>query len=181
MKPLDIIDLYYAKNIKARNILIAHGEKVAEKALAVARKAAHLNPDPVLIEEAALLHDIGMFLTHAPGLGCRGEHPYVCHGILGRQLLERHALNRHALICERHVGTGISVADIHAQNLPLPLRDMQPVSIEEQIICYADKFFSKNGNGKGKEKTVDRIIEQLARYGEDKVRRFQQWVDLFEG
>ena len=58
---------------------------------------------------------------------------------------------------------------------------MQPVSIEEQIICYADKFFSKNGNGKGKEKTVDRIIEQLARYGEDKVRRFQQWVDLFEG
>jgi uncharacterized protein len=179
MNPIDIIDLYYQNSPKARDVLIAHSEKVAQKALTVACRVKPLDPDPVFIEQAAMLHDIGIYQTLAPNLGCRGEHPYVCHGILGRNLLERHDLHRHALVCERHVGTGISVSDIHHQNLPLPLRDMQPVSIEEQIICYADKFFSKNGNGK--EKTPDQIIEQLTRYGEDKVRRFKQWVDLFEG
>jgi uncharacterized protein len=57
---------------------------------------------------------------------------------------------------------------------------MVPVSIEEQIICYADKFFSKNGRGEDREKTVDEILHILKRYGEDKVQRFQAWVEMFE-
>jgi hypothetical protein len=54
-----------------------------------------------------------------------------------------------ALVCERHIGVGISIAEIQHHNLPLPSRDMIPVSIEEQLICYSDKFFSKNGNASG--------------------------------
>lgn len=181
MKPSDLINTYYPKNTEAYRILLTHSEQVAKKALDAAGRVKHLNPDRLFIEEAALLHDIGIFYTNTPQLGCHGKHPYVCHGILGRELLERQELPRHALVCERHVGTGISVKDIQQQNLPLPLRDMQPVSIEEQIICYADKFFSKNGNGTAMEKTVDQIINRLAPYGDDKVQRFQQWVEIFEG
>jgi uncharacterized protein len=55
-----------------------------------------------------------------------------------------------------------------------------PISIEEQIICYADKFFSKNGNGRPAEKSIAEIIDNLNRYGPDKVQRFESWVQMFE-
>jgi uncharacterized protein len=71
--------------------------------------------------------------------------------------------------------------DIRQQDLPLPARDMLPVSIEEEIICYADKFYSKNGRDTAREKTVSEIVSSLKRYGHDKVRRFQAWVEMFEG
>ena len=97
------------------------------------------------MEEAAMLHDIGIFLTHAPSLGCNGPHPYLKHGHLGCKLLEKEGLPKHALVCERHVGVGITRKDVLDHKLPLPAKDMLPLSLEEKIICYADKFFSKNG------------------------------------
>jgi len=56
---------------------------------------------------------------------------------------------------------------------------MLPVSIEEQIICYADKFFSKNGTLAVKEKSVEDIIRNLEKYGEEKVAKFKSWVNFF--
>jgi uncharacterized protein len=95
-------------------------------------------------------------------------------------MLENIGLSEYGLICERHIGVGISTNDVSQFNLPLPARDMLPVTIEEQIICYADKFFSKNGSGKkAEEKTVDKIISALEPYGPDKVKRFQSWIDMF--
>ena len=96
-----------------------------------------------------------------------------------RELLEKEGLSKHGLVCERHVGTGISMDDIDKQDLPLPHRDMRPVSIEEQIICYADKFFSKNNNGFSNKKPVQKIIRQLEPYGHEKVEQFQSWVKMF--
>jgi uncharacterized protein len=58
---------------------------------------------------------------------------------------------------------------------------MLPITIEEKIICYADKFYSKSGNGKKAEaKTVGNIVSNLKRYGPDKINRFQSWVEMFE-
>ena len=179
MNAIALIEKYYRKNSQAYDILISHSRQVAKKAGEVAHRVAHLNPDRDFIEEASLLHDIGMVRTRTPQFGCYGKHPYVCHGYLGRQMLEKEGLNRHALVCERHVGVGITRDDIMQQHLPVPDRDMMPQSVEEQIICYADKFFSKNGDGR--EKTVDEILVKLESYGKDKVQRFKQWVDLFGG
>ena len=96
-------------------------------------------------------------------------------------MLESSGMPEYGPICERHIGVGISLDDIRNFNLPLPERDMLPVSIEEQIICYADKFFSKNGNGQEQngEKPVEQIIQNLEPYGQDKVKRFQKWVEMF--
>ena len=180
MDPVELIAKHYKGHSKARKILLSHSEKVADKALTAAGRVPGLEPDLEFIRQAALLHDIGILFTATPQLGCYGNHPYVCHGVSGRALLEAEGLKRHALVCERHVGVGITREDILLQGLPLPVRDMQPVSIEEQIICYADKFFSKNGAGAHKEKPVSEILQKLARYGKDKVERFKQWVDMFE-
>ena len=75
--------------------------------------------------------------------------------------------------------TGISREDIVSQKLPLPLRDMRPLSLEEQLICYADKFYSKNPQKLRIEKPVEKISAKLARFGEDKVQQFERWVEQF--
>jgi uncharacterized protein len=180
MNPIILLEQYYDSNSKAFKILVEHGRKVAKKARKAAKKVSGLKPDLEFIEAAAMLHDIGIFLTDTPQFGCFGKHPYICHGILGSDLLKEKGHFELALVCERHVGVGISIEDIQRHNLPLPERDMIPISIEEQIICYADKFFSKNGNGRPAEKPIPEIIENLSRYGPDKARRFESWVQMFK-
>jgi uncharacterized protein len=180
MNPIKIITQYYETDSKAYNILIKHGRQVAHKALEIADRVAHLKPDQTFLEQAAQLHDIGIFLTNSPELGCFGKNSYVEHGYLGHKILDKIGLPAHALVCERHVGVGMTAEDIRHQGLPLPARDMIPVSIEEQIICYADKFYSKNGQDTDKVKSTDEILDSLKRYGQDKVARFRTWVALFE-
>jgi len=96
--------------------------------------------------------------------------------------LDSLGLPEYGRICERHVGVGIGINDIRSFHLPLPERDMVPISIEEQIVCYADKFYSKNGKNRNKngEKSIENIIESLKPYGQDKVERFQKWGEMFE-
>ncbi len=182
MNPIDILAKFYDQRSKALEILVEHGQQVAQKALRAAERVAYLKPDLDFIRKAAMLHDIGIGQTDCPGFGCQGKYPYICHGFLGRRLLDNIGLPEHGLVCERHVGVGISRADIKSFNLPLPERDMLPVSIEEQIICYADKFFSKNGNGQKQNgtKSIEHIVQSLRSYGQDKVARFQRWVEMFE-
>lgn len=181
MNPIDVIKEFYRPGTRSYATLVHHSEQVTQKALAVAAQVPHLEPDLDFIAEAAMLHDIGIRATAAESLGCHGKHPYLLHGTLGRKMLDGMNLLRHALVCERHVGVGISAADIVSHNLPLPIRDMRPVSIEEQIICYADKFFSKNGNGNGREKSVGEVLKEIEAYGPDKVARFKSWLEMFAG
>ncbi len=180
MNPIEILERYYDTNSRAYQILMAHGRQVAVKARAAASRVAALKPDLAFIEAAAMLHDIGIFQTRTPLFGCFGKHPYICHGILGSDILKGEGQPRLALVCERHIGVGISKADVRQHNLPLPDREMIPVSIEEQIVCYADKFFSKNGNGRPTEKSIKEIILNLKRHGPEKVQRFESWVKQFE-
>jgi len=177
MVPTDIIDKYYPNNNKLRKILMSHSFAVADKALAIAQLHPEMNLDKTFIYEAAILHDIGIFETNAPEIYCYGEYPYICHGYLGSDILKEENLPLHALVCERHTGAGLSKEYIIAKNLPLPQRDMRPVSQEEQLICFADKFFSKTHPGK--EKTIDKVRKNLAKYGTDSVNRFDEWCKMF--
>jgi uncharacterized protein len=179
MNPLEIIAEFYEPGSESYQILIKHGQQVANKAIEVAKRVPQFKPNLNFINEAAMLHDIGIFETNSPELGCSGKHPYVCHGYLGRKILEKKGLPPHALVCERHVGIGITAEEIKLNQLPLPQRDMVPISIEEQIICFADKFFSKNGEVNDGEKSVEDILNGLRRYGPEKVIRFQNWMHLF--
>ena len=181
IEPLDIINECYPPGNKLREILLIHSRAVAERALAIAERLAHLRPDFAFIREAALLHDIGVYLTNAPSIGCVGDHPYICHGCLGRGILEEKGLFRHALVCERHVGVGLTAAEIRIENLPLPERDMLPVSLEEEIICYADNFFSKKPHLNGRPMAFESVVDNVARYGPGKVDRFLAWAARFEG
>ncbi len=177
--PIALLEKHYAPGSDSHRILLQHSEQVAAKALAVARKLTTTRVDLDFIHEAALLHDVGILFTSVPQLGCRGELPYLCHGIKGRELLDKEGLPRHGLVCERHIGVGLSAEEIVRQRLPLPARDMLPISLEEQIVTYADLFFSKNPAKSGKERSVDKVRKSLARHGEDKVAVFDRWHERF--
>lgn len=180
MEPLDIIRKYYDPESKAYHFLVHHSRLVAKKALEISDRVGHLSPDIRFIEEAAMLHDIGIFYTNAPKIGCYGYKDYICHGYLGRELLEKEGLPRHALVCERHVGVGITAEEIRSNNLPLPERDMLPLTIEEKIICLADKFFSKGEHDLMHEKPLERVRGIVNSYGEGKLSIFDEWLDVFK-
>ena len=179
MDTIELLKKYYAPESPAFLLLVRHSRMVAAKAVSIAGRVSHLTPDLQFVEEAAMLHDIGILFTNEPAIGCFGEKAYLCHGYLGRAILENEGLPKHALVCERHVGVGITLKDIEENNLPLPMRDMMPVSIEEQIICFADKFYSKDADFLEKEKPIETVRKGIARFGEKKLKQFDEWGKMF--
>lgn len=55
---------------------------------------------------------------------------------------------------------------------------MQPETIEEKLICYADKFYSKTHLDR--EKTIEQAERSLAKFGGDTLTRFRKMKELFE-
>lgn len=181
LDPAALLEKHFGANRAAFEIVLAHSRTVADKALAIARTRPQLDRrDLDFIEEAALLHDIGVCAIHAPKLGCFGSAPYICHGIIGRGILEAEGLPEHALVCERHIGVGLTASDIALQGLPLPEREMAPVTLCERIVALADLFFSKKEGELTLEKSADRVRSDLARFGAEKVVIFDRWLREFD-
>ena len=146
INPLDIIRKYYTLDSLAGQSLLIHSQLVRDKAQSLAIRHPEMDLDIPFIQEAAMLHDIGIFLTNA-------------------------------LVCERHTGAGISLEMIKKNHLPLPQRDMLPVTLEEKLIAFADKFYSKTNLTR--EKKLGKIRAEMAFYGEETVARFEEWCELF--
>ena len=116
MDYISIINKYYTPGTKLYHILLTHSRSVANKALSICKNHPELNIDVQFVEEAAMLHDIGIFRTNAPGIECYGDKPYICHGTIGAELLRNEGFPHHALVAERHTGAGISHEEIIKQN-----------------------------------------------------------------
>lgn len=173
-----IIDKYYAADDDLRRLLLLHSRQVADRCLLICKNHPELRADRQFVEEAAMLHDIGIRWCHAPGIFCQGTEPYLRHGLIGARLMREEGWERHARVCERHTGTGITRQQIADQQLPLPDGDYMPETLEEQMVCYADKFYSKSH--------PDRILsvqdaaQSLERFGHEGVERFLNWAQRFE-
>ena len=178
MNPLDIIYKYYPADDPLRRLLLKHSRQVADKALAVCERHPDLQLDRQLVYEGAMLHDVGIFLTDAPGIFCHGSEPYLLHGRLGAELMRKEGREDLARICERHTGTGLTAEDIRRQGLPLPLEDFRPETEEEKVICYADKFYSKTHLDR--EKTLEQARQSLTKFGTAGLTRFDKWIEMFE-
>lgn len=181
MNPFSLLEKYYGPGTQALRIVTEHSRLVAAKAVLIAEALpASLEIDLKFVEEAALLHDIGVCRTNSPGIGCHGKEPYIRHGIIGREILESEGFPRHALVCERHIGVGLTAEDILQQQLPLPLRNMSPRSREERVICFADLFYSKKAREETQEKSVDQVRRNLEQFGSHKVLIFDEWCREFK-
>lgn len=174
---IDILNRYFQG--ETREIVVIHGSAVAALSLAIGSSLLLAEEELLFLEQAALLHDIGICKVYAPDIGLFGSHPCIMHGVLGREILESEGLPRHALVCERHIGVGLDVEDIVGQGLPLPHRDMTPRTLAEEIICFADLFFSKKPGKLDQIKSPAKVREKLARFGVAKVQIFDKWLGRF--
>lgn len=159
-----IIDKYYPADDTLRRVLLTHSRQVADRCLQIVRKHKELPVDVQFLEEAAMLHDIGIFLCDAPSIHCHGTEPYIKHGPLGADILRKEGFPRHARVAERHTGTG--------------LPGFEPETLEEQIVCYADKFYSKSSPDHVR--TVLETAQSLEKFGAAGVEKFLQWAKIFE-
>jgi uncharacterized protein len=159
-----IINKYYPEDNDLRRLLVRHSRQVADRCLAIARSHKELPVDVQFLEEAAMLHDIGVYQCDAPKIYCTGTEPYIRHGVIGGDILRREGFARHARVAERHTGTG--------------LPGYEPETLEEQIVCYADKFYSKSSPDRVR--TVAEAAQSLEKFGEPGVRKFLEWAARFE-
>ncbi len=181
----EIINHYYAEG-KLRDILLVHSRGVAQMALEVCDAHPELHLDRQFVENAAMLHDIGIINCDAAGIECYGNEPYITHGRLGAEMLRRDAaifhlsaeeVERYARVCERHTGTGLTCKAIIERNLPLPHQDFVPETLEEQLVCYADKFFSKTHPER--KKTIENALRSLEKFGSEGVEQMKRWHAFF--
>lgn len=101
-----------------------------------------------LVEIGAILHDIGRSKTNS-----------IHHGIIGADILRNKGMDEKvALICERHIGSGIDEND--TKNFGLPAKKYIPETLEEKIVCHADNFFI-NGEKVSFEKVFERFKSEL--------------------
>ena len=164
MDYISIINKYYPNDDPLRQLLLKHSRQVADRCLQIARKHKELPVDIQFLEEAAMLHDIGIFKCDAPSIYCKGTEPYIKHGPIGGDLLRAEGFPRHARVAERHTGTG--------------LPGYEPETLEEQIVCYADKFYSKSSPDRVR--TVAEAAQSLEKFGAAGVRKFLDWATRFE-
>ena len=164
MDYLSIIEKYYTEDDALRRLLLKHSRQVADRCLLIASSHEELRLDAPFLEEAAMLHDIGIRWCQAPSILCNGTEPYLRHGPIGGELLRREGYERHARVAERHTGTG--------------LPGLEPETLEEQVVCYADKFYSKSHPDRIL--SADQAAESLARFGEAGVEKFRHWASMFE-
>lgn len=128
--------------------VISHVRAVAKVAVEIAKSC---DADVELVRTAAMLHDIGRKKTHGPG-----------HGYEGAEILRGLGFPENiVLIVERHVGGGLNSKG--AAELGLPEKDMIPMTLEEKIVCIADKLVED-----GEKVPIDREIHKLKEKGLDK-------------
>lgn len=127
--------------------IIKHSITVAKKAIEIAESYVKKGTpvDLALVRTGALLHDVG-----------RSVSMDVNHGIEGGRLLREAELEEDlARIAERHVGAGITKDE--ARKLGLPSKDLIPETLEEKIVCYADKLVTGSIVTK-----IDDVIEDFS-------------------
>jgi len=96
------------------------------------RKGHEINRDLAII--GGLLHDLGRSDSHG-----------LDHGIVGAKILRNKGEELLAAIVETHIGGGITREEALSANLPA--KDYIPVTIEQKIVCYADKLFQYQHDG----------------------------------
>ncbi|MDP3563749.1 MAG: HDIG domain-containing protein [Methanoregula sp.] len=108
--------------------VIAHCIAVRDCACEYAQ--ANSSVDFSLVEEGALLHDIGRGITHT-----------IAHAQAGADLLRAKGYSEKiARIVECHTGAGLTADECSILGL-IP-RDCMPATTEEKIVCHADNLLA---------------------------------------
>jgi len=208
MQAEKLIEKYYSGQGELLELLLRHSRDVRDKALEAARRHPELGLDTGFVAEAAMLHDIGVIFTDAPGIHCYGSAPYLYHGLLGGALIRQLAkageiptdkAEAYARVCERHTGAGITAGELMKAGGDSWLVkgsatiEVGRVITAETVINTATDFFPETTEEKlicwadkffskskpEREKTTEQAIKSLAKFGQEGVERFKEWNEQF--
>ncbi|MDG6926449.1 MAG: HDIG domain-containing protein [Nitrososphaerota archaeon] len=132
--------------------IIQHCRAVARVSMvlsdALAARGKSIDSKAVLA--GALLHDIGRSRTNEVG-----------HGWVGAKILEEEGVDAVVVeIVRRHVGAGISAEE--APSLGFPEGDYVPRTMEQVVVCFADKMISSD-----RARPFDEEVKRFERKGHD--------------
>jgi len=151
------------RNNKCPPQVIRHCIAVADLAVETARDLTMkgLEVDIQLVEIGALLHDLGRSKNHT-----------VDHALIGAQIAQFIGLPEQVInIIKRHVGAGITTEE--AISLGWPKDIYSPQTLEEKIVCYADKLIDN-----AKRVPIEVEIKRLKHEG--KVEAAERVRNLYE-
>lgn len=133
----------YSKEVL--DLVWTHSCIVKEIALIISsnlKQNCGIEADNKLITIGALVHDIGVYNCFDDKF--QSTVPYITHGLIGYKLLRDQKIKENiARFSLCHTTTGLTWQTIASQNIPLPVRDYIPITLEEEIVSYADAFHSK--------------------------------------
>lgn len=156
------------KKYGSNDVIIEHCKTVARVARILAeeirRRGSDIDVD--LVYSSALLHDIGRNMTNT-----------VRHGYEGARIAENEGLDpRISEIIRKHVGAGI--APDEARMLKLPEYDYIPRTIEEKVVCFADKMVDIN-----EVREFSEEVKRFIRKGHDvdRLKQLKRDIELILG
>ncbi len=165
----------------AYDIIHTHCEIVARLALSVAR-ACDLTVNERLLAIGGLVHDIGTYQLikndGSDGGQLTFKNKYIQHGIRGYKLLKACKYGEDvAEFARNHTGIGLTASMVRDQQLPLPVDDYVPVTTEQDLVMYADKFHTKSDPAEFVD--YDRCIRRAAKHGADNARNMGLLIEKY--
>jgi uncharacterized protein (TIGR00295 family) len=156
------------KKYGSNDRVVGHCQACAKISEALARKAIEqghpLNGQAAVA--GALLHDIGRSQTQTVG-----------HGYVGAGILEKEGVDGAVVeIVKRHVGAGISPEE--AMALGFPPGDYIPRTLEQKVVCFADKLLDGD-----RARPFEEEVKRFVKKGHDvaRLRRLKEDVDAAVG
>src|SRR3984893_9712015 len=152
----------------SKDRVVSHCQACAKISKRLSEKATeqghHINEEATVA--SALLHDIG-----------RSQTQLVTHGYVGAGILEKEGVDSVVVeIVRRHVGAGISAEEAAA--LGFPPGDYIPRTLEQKIVCFADKLLDGD-----KARPFEEEAKRFVKKGHDvlRLRRLKEDVDAAVG
>jgi uncharacterized protein (TIGR00295 family) len=147
---------------------VGHCQACAKISKLLAERAIeHGHPvDEEATVAGALLHDIG-----------RSQAQTVSHGHVGAGILDKEGVDRKVVeIVRRHVGAGISAEE--AETLGFPPGDYVPRTLEQKLVCFADKLLDGD-----KARPFEEEVKRFVKKGHDvqRLRKLKEDVDAAVG
>lgn len=147
---------------------VAHCQGCARISRLLAEKAAERGNmvNQSAVNAGALLHDIG-----------RSQTQVVNHGYVGAQILEKEGVDAVVVeIVKRHVGAGISAEE--AKALGFPSGDYIPMTLEQKIVCFADKMLDGD-----RARPFEEEVKRFVKKGHDvqRLKKLKEDVDAAVG
>ncbi|MCB0125527.1 MAG: HD domain-containing protein [Caldilineaceae bacterium] len=174
-----IIHRYLAPDSTAYPLYLIHCTLVTKLALEIAERLELDAAAQRFIEEAAMLHDIGIVRTQMPVIFCDGALPYLYHLTEGCKLLEAEGLLKHARVAQTHSGIVLTAERLRSVGLTADLIHFIPRSLEEKIINFADLFYSKDSATLWRERSVIEARNSIGKFAPANLALFDEWATTF--